>query len=122
MIKRVLSGAVVGALAATSLVLTAAPASASGSITSWDNGASVTFTSYGEVLKVCDIKPDGHSAVGMLTWEAVETYTYWNPDGNDSCRTWNLSFAEGDQISFAACTGEYASGLISSCNWRDDTA
>ncbi|HEX2133809.1 MAG TPA: hypothetical protein VHH15_19870 [Actinophytocola sp.] len=68
----------------------------------------VTFQSYGEVFRVYDQDPDGHSAVALY-WlpDGSGPHLVWNSNGNGTSVTANLEFAEGSWVTYRACLGEY---------------
>lgn len=89
------TAAVVSALVVATLGMTpTAQASSDCTDYSDNNGAKARFVAYGEHLYVTDRFKDGHSAVAHLELWAGSHYFYWNTNGADTTRHWNLSIAE----------------------------
>lgn len=79
-----------------------APAYASSSRTVYYGGTargSASFESYGEIVKVKDLRADGRSVIATATWSG-EFRTCANTSGSGTTKTCNWSIPEGQRLNF----------------------
>jgi hypothetical protein len=105
--------AIVGTLIGLALAGTlggASVAQAKDGTATYLDAAWVHFQDYGDHLTVCDTKPDGHSAVGIINGVQI-----WASGGAGTCEHRNYNFPEGTFIIIQACVGESASRTLLAC-------
>ncbi|MEV5479213.1 hypothetical protein ACFV2L_14165 [Streptomyces sp. NPDC059687] len=111
------SGVALGAtvLACTLGLITAGPASASGTVATAGGEAAVNFESYGEHFTVHDYKADGRATAGYM-WALLNGSWHQYPEVVNrngyagSAVTVNYSIPEGTQVAYQACLGTSGTG------------
>ncbi|MEV0810617.1 hypothetical protein [Micromonospora sp. NPDC050200] len=135
MAKRQWSIMAVIASATLMVALSAQPAQASGSVcTVWyDNNfcsGEVKFASDGEILKVLDLRADGHGVKGFLqqyydfSWHWVTPSSgLYNGYGNGWTAVHDYDIPEGRDVRYRVCLTDGASGSPYACSaWAIDSA
>ncbi|MGW0801288.1 hypothetical protein [Streptomyces sp. NPDC002692] len=98
------------ALICTAGLVTAGPASASGTVATAGGEAAVDFASYGEHFTVHDYKADGRATAGYLwallngSWHRYPEVVNRNGYAGNSV-TVNYSIPEGTAVAYQACLG-----------------
>ncbi|MEW1892504.1 hypothetical protein ACGFR6_09410 [Streptomyces sp. NPDC048567] len=83
-----------------------------------DFPAKAHFKAYGEIFTIYDLKKDGRSGIGVLSYgSAASTYYYWNHSGAGTTLTKNLDIAEGRPLVIWSCTGNYQGTPTGGLDW-----
>ncbi|WP_405784450.1 hypothetical protein OG512_38885 [Streptomyces sp. NBC_01378] len=83
-----------------------------------DIPAKAHFQAYGEVFTIYDLKADGHSGIGVLSYgSAASTYYYWDHDGAGTSIPKNLDIAEGTPLHIWSCTGDFQGTATDGIDW-----
>jgi hypothetical protein len=83
-----------------------------------DFPAKAHFQAYGEIFSISDLKADGHSGIGVLSYgSAASTYYYWNHSGAGTTITKDLEIAEGTPLRIWSCTGDFQGTPTGGLNW-----
>lgn len=96
-----------------------APAMAA-NVTATTDGSSSTFIPVGEKFRVCDTSADGNSVYAQWTAGSRSGRDEWH-GGNNTCATFDHSFAEGTSVRFKSC--ENRNNLPDDCSdWKSARA
>lgn len=80
--------------------------------------AKAHFKAYGEIFTISDLKADGRSGIGVLSYgSAASTYYYWNHSGAGTTITKNLDIAEGTPLHIWSCTGNFQGTPTGGLDW-----
>ncbi|MFG3101157.1 hypothetical protein ACGFZL_11660 [Streptomyces sp. NPDC048182] len=83
-----------------------------------DIPAKAAFKAYGEIFSIYDLKSDGHSGIGVLSYgSAASTYYYWNHDGAGTTRKVDLEIAEGTPLALWSCLGDFQGSATGGIKW-----
>lgn len=126
--KRWASVATALGLAAGAVLVSGAPAMASGAACNPGCTAYVEFASKGEIFTIHDYSADGHPTVGLMEqydgpdngWDFVESVEDHNGYAGAPVSL-NMNFPEGRKLRYRACLGTYENHWSCS-DYRTDTA
>ncbi|MEV8568455.1 hypothetical protein AB0436_23230 [Streptomyces sp. NPDC051322] len=94
---------------------------ASGDGTAYASGSAgkAHFQAYGEIFTVYDLKKDGHSAIGILSFgSASSNYYYWDRNGSGTSVKHDLSIAEGTPLHIWSCLGDWDGTVTGGLHWE----